>query len=105
MPTYVIVNRAPSGYTGSAEAAAAWAAWFEHLGTNLVDPGNAAFVRATLGNCGSDTALGGYTLVTANDLDAAAALAKGCPIREEGGGVEVGELMPVPGRQHPARVF
>jgi hypothetical protein len=49
--------------------------------------------------------LDGYTLVTAGDFAAAVELAKGCPIVEEGGGVEVGLLTPVPGREHPARIF
>jgi hypothetical protein len=34
----------------------------------------------------------GYTLVTADDLDAAVALARGCPFLQHDGGVEVGEL-------------
>jgi hypothetical protein len=92
MPTYVIVNRPPKGYTGSAESMAAWNAWFESLGADLVDRGNPTFTTSTLGNCGTDTALGGYTLVSAGDLDAALALAKSCPVLQSGGGVEVGEL-------------
>jgi hypothetical protein len=90
--TFVLVHRAPHNYTGSPEAMAAWNAWFEHLGANLVDRGNPVFERRTVGNCGAETALGGYTLITAADLEAAIALARGCPIVEEGGGVEVGEL-------------
>ena len=92
MPTYVIANRAPKEYRGSAETMAAWNAWFEQLGANLVDRGNPVFERRTLGNCGTDTVLGGYTLVSADNLDAAVALAAGCPHLAIGGGVEVGEL-------------
>jgi hypothetical protein len=62
------------------------------LDANLVDRGNPVFVRSTLGNCGADTVLGGYTLVAADDLEAALRLAKGCPMLDAGGGVEVGEL-------------
>jgi hypothetical protein len=36
--------------------------------------------------------LGGYTLITADSLDAAVALAEGHPLITRGGGVEVGEL-------------
>jgi hypothetical protein len=50
------------------------------------------FVRKTLGNCDAETALGGYSLIKADDLQAAVALAEGCPVLNEGGGVEVGEL-------------
>jgi hypothetical protein len=92
MSTYVILNRAPKNYTGSAETAAAWNAWFERLGGSLVDRGNPVFKRSTLGNCSADTVLGGYTLITADNLEAAVALAQACPILASGGGVEVGEL-------------
>jgi hypothetical protein len=92
MPTYLITNRAPKNYRGSADAMPAWNAWFERLSANLVDRGNPVFERRTLGNCGTDTELGGYTLVTADNLEAAVALAEGCPHLANGGGVEVGEL-------------
>ncbi len=105
MGTYLFVHRAPRNYVGSPEAAAQWAAWFEELGAALEDRGNAVFERQTVGNCGSEFALGGYTLVSANDLDEATAIASGCPMLAAGGGVEVGVLMPVPGREHPARVL
>jgi hypothetical protein len=92
MATFVIVNRAPKHYTPSADAMAAFNAWFEDLGANLVDRGNPVFEARTLGNSGADTMLGGYTLITADDLEAAVALAKGHPLVHHGGGVEVGEL-------------
>ncbi len=37
--------------------------------------------------------LGGYTLVTADNLDAAVALTDRCPAPDYGGGVEVGALL------------
>ena len=92
MPTYVITNWAPEGYVGSADTMTAWNAWFDRLADNLVDRGNPVFARSTVGNCGLDTELGGYTLITADNLDAALAIASGCPMIAAGGGVEVGEL-------------
>src|SRR5215472_3520334 len=93
MPLYLIANRAPKGYRDSAESFAAWNAWFERMGDNLVDRGNPVLgERASLGNCGDDTELGGYTLITADDPEAAIALARGCPRLEQGGGVEIGRL-------------
>jgi YCII-related domain len=92
MATFVIVNRAPKQYTPSADALAAFNAWFEQLGANLVDRGNPVFDSRALGNTGADTTLGGYTLIHADDLEAAIALAKGHPLLQQGGGVEVGEL-------------
>ena len=41
------------------------------------------------------TRLGGYSLITADDLAAAVALAKGCPALDEGAGVQVGLLASV----------
>jgi len=92
MATFVIVNRAPKHYTPSADTLAAFNAWFEQLGANLVDRGNPVFEVRTLGNTQTDTTLGGYTLVTADDLEAAVALAKDHPLLHQGGGVEVGQL-------------
>jgi hypothetical protein len=92
MATFVIVNRAPKNYTPSADALAAFNVWFARLGVNLVDRGNPVFDSRTLGNSGADTTLGGYTLIDADDLEAAVALANGHPLLRQGGGVEVGEL-------------
>ena len=38
---------------------------------------------------GDRTKPGGYSMITADDLEAALTLAKGCPALREGGGVEV----------------
>ena len=105
MPIFLLSHRHPKNYTGTADTAAAWTAWFEKMGASVVDLGNPVFDRTTVGNCGPDTDLGGYTLITADDFDGAVALARGCPLLPDGGGVEVGELRSVPGRHHPARVF
>ena len=74
---------------------------FEGAGQNevaardsVVDRGNRVVDTNTLGRAAPDTVLGGYSLVRADDLDVAVALAKGCPILESSGGVEVGELTP-----------
>ena len=102
MSTYLLAHRAPRDYRGSPEAMAAWNAWFEQLGPNLVDRGNPVFNRATLGAATSDTNLGGYTLIEADDLAAAVKLAEGCPMVGWGGGVEVGELMVLNAGRGPA---
>lgn len=106
MNTYLLVHRQPHGYAGSPKAAAAWEAWFGKLGDALVDKGNAVLNnRSVAGEAGTVLPLGGYTIVSAADLEEATRLASGCPIMQEGGTVEVGMLSPVPGRQHPARTF
>jgi len=90
MSLFLIVNRVPEHYTGSADVAASWNAWFDQLGDSLVDRGNPVFERVSLGASG--TVLGGYTLVAAETLDRAVELAKSCPALTGGGGVEVGTL-------------
>jgi hypothetical protein len=63
----------------------------------LVDRGKPVTDRSCLGDCATDrTQLGGYTLISADDLDGALAIAKGCPHLERGGGVEIGQLGEVP---------
>lgn len=93
MPTFVLTYRNPARYTPSPETRAAWTAWFESMGAQLVDQGKPAIARAALGNCNPDTTeLGGYSLIQADDLQAAAAVARGCPHLDRAGGVEVGQL-------------
>jgi hypothetical protein len=92
MSTFVFVYRTPKDYVGSPDAIAVWNAWFDSLGGGLVDRGNPVFTREVVGVSGDATMLGGYSLVTADDMEAAVGLAKGCPAMEDGGGVEVGEL-------------
>ena len=46
-----------------------------------------------LGDIGAGTRLGGYSAVTADGLDGAVALAKGCPALGLGGGIEIGVIM------------
>jgi hypothetical protein len=97
MPTYVLTYRNPIGYTPSADTRAAWMTWFDGMGDQLVDLGKPAIARTALGNCSADsTELGGYSLIRADDLEAAAAIAKGCPHLDRDGGVEVGQLGEVP---------
>ncbi|HEY4867778.1 MAG TPA: hypothetical protein VIK45_19930 [Candidatus Dormibacteraeota bacterium] len=92
MKTYLVTNRAPRDFKASPEAFVAWNAWFDELGESLVERGNPTFATKEVGNCGPETALGGYSLIQAPDLEAAIALVKTHPLTTRGGGVEVGEL-------------
>jgi hypothetical protein len=67
-------------------------AWFERLGANLVARGKPIAERRTVGNGGTGSKTSAYTLITADDLDAAVLLAEGCPALARGGSVEVCEL-------------
>ena len=92
MTTYLFTFRAPPRYAPSAGTFDAWAAWQLDLGARLKDRGNPAFAAAALGASVADTTLGGYSLIRAGGLDAAVALARGCPLLAHGGAVEICEL-------------
>lgn len=102
MPTYVFSYRMPQDYTpGRPENVGAWTAWFEEMGAAVADMGKPVLTSTALGNSGRGTCLGGYSLITADDLDAALTLAKGCPSLGQGGGVEVGLLGEIGGGGQP----
>jgi hypothetical protein len=95
MATFLLSYRIPEDYQpGKPGAAGVWNAWFGSLGTSLADQGSPTFESSALGQCGAGTRLGGFSLITADDLDAAIALARQCPaVRAgEGGGVEIGVI-------------
>lgn len=92
MSTYLYTFRAPSGYAPSRDTFDAWSTWQLGLGARLKDRGNPAFAAAALGANAADTTLGGYSLIRAGSLGAAVALARGCPLLNHGGAVEIGEL-------------
>ena len=99
MPTFVFAYRRTPGSTPAPtpESTAAWQAWFAAMGGDLVDLGKpAAAAAGALGNCGPGTELGGYSVISAPDLDAALAVAKACPQLSRDGGVEVAQLVDVP---------
>jgi hypothetical protein len=96
MTTFLFSYRMPKGFVpGRPDAVAAWTAWFEKMGASVIDRGNPVFESASLGHYGDDTTLGGYSLITAEDLDTALSMAKDCPALAEGAGVEVGVITEV----------
>ena len=98
MSTFLFSYRMPTGYRpGEPEVMDAWNAWFEGLGASVVTRGNPVFESTSLGECGPGTTLGGYTIVRADDLESAVAMAKRCPaLRNTGAGIEVGVITELP---------
>jgi len=92
VPKFLFSCRLPRDYQRSPETAKAWQAWFDGLDTSLVDRGRVLATTA-IGHLDADTRLAGYSVVTAENPDRAAALAKECPALGAGGGVEVGSLL------------
>jgi hypothetical protein len=96
MPTFVFTYRTAPGVTRTPESAEAWMAWFNGMGGHVADIGKPAIESSVVGNCGPGTELGGYSLITAADLDEALGMTKGCPSLARDGGVEVARLGEVP---------
>lgn len=75
----------------------AWDAWFQTLGDSVSDMGNPFGTSATVTDRGaSDSGAAkatGYSVITATSLEDATSNAKGCPILETGGSVEVYEAL------------
>jgi len=95
MTHYVLTFRAQPHRTPTAEQKASWPAWFSQIGPSIADMGNRVGQARSVGYKGErDDALSGYIVVTAPDFDAAVALAQGCPILQQGGSLEVGEIVP-----------
>ncbi len=91
---YVFSFRGQAARRLSAEEEARWPAWFEQVKDSIADFGNrVGQVREVGGGAERSDALSGYIIVNAESLDAAATLAGGCPILQQGGSVEVGELV------------
>lgn len=75
---------------------AAWGAWFGSLGAAIIDGGNPTGQAKTVGansvvEGGGSNPITGYSLIDAESLEAAVELAKGCPVLQSGGTVEVAE--------------
>ena len=94
MAEFIFNYRAPKGYVpGSADNLEAWNVWFGGMGPALIDIGKPVVDRQEVGSCGAEeTQLNGFSIVQADDLEAALVIAAGCPFVGDGGGVEVGEL-------------
>ena len=81
----------------------AWVAWYDKLGSAVVDPGNPFTPLArSIASDGSvsdgpgpvGTMASGYSIITADSLDQAIVMAKGCPMLQGGGQISVFEIFP-----------
>lgn len=75
--------------------------WIAGLGQAAVEPanplGNSKTVTAQGVTDGAPHAMSGYTIVSADDIDAAIAIAQACPFLDTGGTMHVGQIMQMPG--------
>lgn len=104
MPNYLLAYHG-GGMPATDEARqaemAAWGQWYGGLGAAVVDAGNPIGQTKTVSGNGSASDGGGanpvsgYTVIKADNMDAAVNMAKGCPILKSGGSVEVAETFEV----------
>ena len=93
MTKFVLVYRMPEDYQpGNRDTMKTWQDWFDGLGDSLVTAGNPVFHASTIGKTDAHSVLGGYSIVTAPNMDAARHIASGCPALTDGCGVEIGVL-------------
>jgi hypothetical protein len=103
MAKYLLVYHGggmPEGEAAQAEVMAAWGTWFQNLGPALADGGNPVSQTKTISggsvsDGGGANAATGYSLIEADNLDAAVELAKGCPVLQGGASIEVAETFNV----------
>ncbi len=101
MPNFVFAYHGggrPETPEEGAKAMAAWSAWFAEMGDAVVNGGNPVGMSKTVSatgvsDDGGSNPLSGFSVVMADDIDGAVALAKGCPILNDGGTVEVAEAI------------
>lgn len=100
MANYVLIYKGGGGMAPTEEQRQAimakWGVWFGGLGDALVDGGNPFGPAKSLAADGSasdggKSGLTGYSILRADSLDAATAMAKGCPVLSDGGSIEVYE--------------
>jgi YCII-related domain len=91
---YVLAFRGQMERRLTGEEEARWPAWFQQINDSIADFGSrVGQVREVEARPERSDVLSGYIVVNADSLDAAASLAGGCPALQQGGSVEVGELV------------
>lgn len=108
MPKYMMVYKgkatdvADMSEEDAQAVMAAWGAWIGGVGSALADVGTPFGPASSIvddGTSGAAVSLSGYSVVEADDMAGAQALAKGHPYLSEGKGnfaIDIYEMMPVP---------
>ena len=107
MPQYVIVylgGNQPSTPEEGKQHFAKYMEWLSSLGESAVSPANPLGTTHTVNPDGSvvkggKSTMSGYTIVEADSIDDAIAIAKDCPFLDIDGSLEVSELMQMPNKK------
>jgi hypothetical protein len=103
MTSYVLLYKGggmPATEEEQQQVLAAWGNWYEKLGQAVADGGNPFGPSKSVAadgavSDGGASGLTGYTILQADSLDAAAEMARSCPVLSSGGTVEVYETFQV----------
>lgn len=102
MPQYIFAyhgGKTPETPEEGEQEMAAWMAWFNDMGEAVAIPGNPVGLSKTVTGSGvvdngGANPLSGFTVVNADTIEAACAMAAGCPIvKDDSGTVEVAEII------------
>lgn len=104
MPQYVIVylgGEQPPSPEDSKQHFSKYMEWLSSLGDTVVSPANPLKNTHTVDSdgtviTGSTTTMSGYTIIEADSMAAALAIAKACPFLDIEGSLEVSELVKMP---------
>jgi hypothetical protein len=100
MPNYLLAyhgGKMADTKDAQATVMAAWGQWMQKLGPSLIDGGNPVGKASTIDKQGKVSAgagpnpVSGYSIIKAENLDAAVRLAKECPVLQGGASIEVCE--------------
>ena len=102
MPDYMLAHHGGSMPESQAEIdreMAAWGAWMEKYHANMKDPGNPVGKSKTITKDGVEdhggaNPMAGYTIITADDMDAAVAIARECP-SVNSGSIEIAQIVEI----------
>jgi hypothetical protein len=107
MSKYMLVYTGGSMPQGEAEQKRVlkdWDRWYKRVGKSVVDQGNPFTPMAKnissdgrISDGSSDCKASGYSLIQANSLDDAVAIAKDCPVLKDGAKITVYETFNAPG--------
>jgi hypothetical protein len=106
MPQYIIVylgGEQPSSPEEGKRHFSKYMDWLSSLGDSAVSLANPLKNTSTVNpdgtvTAGGTTTMSGYTIIEADAMQAALAIAKACPFLDIGGSLEVSELQEMPGQ-------
>lgn len=100
MPNYLLAyhgGSTPDGEDAEEAMIVAWNNWLDLTGEAMLDLGSPVNATMTINPDGSVTKappspVSGYSIIEADDMDAAIIIAQGCPVLADGASIEVSQL-------------